>query len=134
MNKFFYSGSFRKISYKEGSGFIFKVGSKRDYKNKTTGKTDYDNVTFIASAFNEATVKFIDKYVKDGDFVEVEGHFHSYTTEKDGVKTYHEDKICDSFRLVGSKGAAAEEKEEETENPKDNLPEGFEALDDDCPW
>ena len=134
MNTFFYSGIFRKVSYKEGSGFIFKVGAKRDYKDKNTNKYEYDNITFIIPSYSDKTIKFVNTYVKDGDFVEVEGHFHSYTTEKDGTKVYHEDKICDTLRPCGSKKSATEGKEEDKDSSKGGIPEGFEVVDEECPW
>ena len=137
MNLLICSGSFKKVAYKEGQSFMFKLGIRRDYKNKTTGKYDYDNPTFYVTKYNENTIKFLNSYVKDGDTVEVQGHINTYATEKDGQKVYHEDHICDSVKLVSAKGGSNAETGNSgtvTESPIVEDSGFVEISDEDCPW
>lgn len=104
MNKVITVGRFAKVWHESGKNFIFKVSVKRNYKNKETGKYDWDNITFMC--YNEGAIKFLENYVNDGDIVSVEGHIHTYAKEADGNKTYHEDKVCDAIRLVAKAGSS----------------------------
>lgn len=137
MNKGFISGIFRKISYKAEGSFFFSIGARRDYKNKETGKYEYDNATFYAPKYATQICEFMDRYIKDGDTVEVEYHIGSYVSEKDGEKVYHEDHICDAIRILKSKEDSAAGQKAESE-PKTkaskNETEEVEVDDEDCPW
>ncbi len=138
-NKGFVSGNFRKVAHNEGGSLMFKVGAKRDYKNKETGKYDYDNVTIIVPKFQESTIKYIEQYLHDGDYVEAEYHVNSYKYEKDGKDMYREDLTCDNIRLIARKDGAANGKEEDNgaavANPAQTaLDEGTEVDDTDSPW
>ena len=134
MNKVLVSGSFRKVAYKEGGSFMFKVGIRRDYKNKE-GKHDYDNITIYVPTFNKTTLEFVKSYVKDGDNVEVEAHMSTYSTEKDGNKVYHQDVICDTIRMNGkiSSETGKEESKEEASKPSETQGE-IEVNNTDVPW
>ena len=134
MNKFFCSGRFRKVAYKEGGSFMFKVGIRRDYKNKETGKHDFDNITIYAPSFNKATIDFLKAYVKDGDNVEVEAHMSTYATEKDGNKVYHQDVICDTIRIVGKASAAEGKDDGASEAKPSEAPTEIEVDNKDVPW
>ena len=136
-NKGFVSGIFRKVAHNDGGGFVFKVGAKRDYKNKETGKYEYDNVTVIIPKFQDATIKYVDQYVHDGDIVECEYHVNSYAYEKDGQKMFREDHTCDNIRLVVKKGEPNEKgngTEKAADPAKTALDEGTVVDDTDCPW
>ena len=131
MNKVLLSGSFKKISHKEGSSFMFKLSCKRDYKNKDTGKYDYDYPTCYCSSFNTGTINFLDKFVSDGDRIEVEGHINTYSTEKEGTKSYFENIAVDTVRLISKKSEAETAPSEGNTEGKS----GEIAVEDtDCPW
>lgn len=102
MNKLLISGNFKKVSHTQGNSLIMKVGSRRDYKNKTTGKREYDNITCYIPKFSQTLIDFVEKFVKDGDIVEVEAHIQTYTTEKNGQTIYHQDVIVDVLRVISS--------------------------------
>ena len=131
MNKVLLSGSFKKISHKEGASFMFKLSCKRDYKNKDTGKYDYDYPTCYCSSFNTGTINFLDKFVSDGDRIEVEGHINTYSTEKEGTKSYFENIAVDTVRLISKKNEAETAPSEGNTEAKS----GEIAVEDtDCPW
>lgn len=125
MNRLLISGNFKKVSHVQGNSLIMKVGVRRDFKSKTTGKREYDNITCYIPKFSEQLIDFVNKFVKDGDNVEVEGHIQTYSTEKNGQTIYHQDVIVDVLRIISSakpegKGTNAESVNNEPINVGDD--------------
>lgn len=138
MNKLMLTGRFSKVWHEEGKAFVFKVSVRRQYKNND-GKYDWDNITVNCPAFNKSSMKYIENYVDEGDIVDVEGHINTYTTEKDGKKIYHEDKVCDSIAIAAKRGSSSDDNKivAEEKITAGSYPEGFEEAgidDDDCPF
>jgi len=134
MNKVLCSGSFRKVAYKDGGSFMFKLGVKRDYKNKETGKYDYDNITMYIPSFNKTVIEFVKSYVNDGDNVEVEAHLSTYATEKEGNKVYHQDVICDAIRVTGKQSEAEKGESAVKEEKEEVVSKEIEVNNTDVPW
>lgn len=129
MNLVFAVGRFGKVWHEAEKSYIFKVSVRRDYKNKETGKYDWDNITFNCPAYNKATVKFLENYVNEGDIVSVQGHVNTYAVEKDGEKVYHEDKVCDSLRIVSRKSDGEGSNVVSEEPIKADAMDGFTEVD-----
>lgn len=140
MNKVLLVGRFKTIWHEEGKGFRFNVSMRRSYKNKETGKYDWDNVSVSCPAFNKSTIKFIEDFIEDGDLVEMEGHVNTYSTENEkGEKSYHQELVCDQIKNHSSKGPGKSDDvvSEEKITADSGCPDGFEEADiddEDCPF
>ena len=69
------------------------------------------------------TAELLQKYVKKGDKVGVEGWIRTGSYEKDGHKVYTTEVVIDSVEFMQPKG-------EKTE-PKQEIPQGFAMITDD---
>ena len=71
------------------------------------------------------TAEFLEKYVGKGNRVAVVGHIQTGSYEKDGVKHYTTDVIVDKVEPIDWK---------EKTGHKEDVPDGFSALDDLMPF
>ncbi|GCC51088.1 single-stranded DNA-binding protein [Chryseotalea sanaruensis] len=82
----------------------FTMATSEVYKDKTTGEkkeiTDWHNV--VARIPQQADI--IQKYVKKGDMLYVEGKLRTRSWEKDGVTRYTTEVIVDNFTMLTPKG------------------------------
>jgi len=93
-----------------GKVATFSVATSETWKDKTTGekkeKTDWHNVV----VWNEGLVGVIDKYVKKGTKVLVEGKLETRKYEKDGVEKYTTEVVLTGFGgqliLLGESGGS----------------------------
>lgn len=134
MNEVLLSGSFKMISKEDGKRVCFKLGIRKDFKDKE-GNYGYNNPLLIVPTYNEGLANFIKTYVKDGDKVEVKAEVTTWEGEsEDGKKTYHQDLICNKLSIISSKEVSKEEKVSE-ESPM--VMDGFTEIDvseDDLPF
>ena len=90
----------------ENGGMIasFTMATSETYKDRNTGErkeiTDWHNV--VARIPQQAEV--IQKYVKKGDMLYVEGKLRTRSWEKDGVTRYTTEVIIDNFTMLTPKG------------------------------
>lgn len=90
----------------ENGGMIanFTMATSEVYKDRTTGEkkeiTDWHNV--VARIPQQADV--IQKYVKKGDMLYVEGKLRTRSWEKDGQTRYTTEVIVDNFTMLTPKG------------------------------
>ena len=80
-------------------------------------KTDFPSVV----AFGK-TGEIVDKYVRKGHLLGVEGRLQTGSYEKDGTTVYTTDVIADRVQLLTPK---------DTTPAEDDIPSGFSKLDDD---
>ena len=102
----------------------FTVACDRAFKRE-----GQDSADFISCVAFGKTAEFIEKYFTKGMKIEVNGRIQTGSYEKDGVKHYTTDVICDSVAFAESKKAAGEEAKKES--PDDgflNVPEGSTDL------
>ena len=75
----------------------FSIACSESWKDKTTGekkeKTEWINV----AVFNEGLVGVIEKYVKKGSKIFLEGQFSTREYEKDGSKRYTTEVVIRAF-------------------------------------
>jgi single-strand DNA-binding protein len=90
----------------ENGGMIanFSMATSETYKDRTTGEkkeiTDWHNV--VARIPQQAEI--IQKYVKKGDMLYVEGKLRTRSWEKDGQTRYTTEVIIDNFTMLTPKG------------------------------
>lgn len=97
----------------------FTVACDRRYK-----KEGQDSADFISCVAFNKTAEFVEKYFTKGMKIEIEGRIQTGSYEKDGVKHYTTDIVCENVGFAESK--KAEQKEEPKEDPYDgfmNVPE-----------
>lgn len=93
----------------------FNGACSRSYKKEGQPEADFFN--FVAFG---KTAETIEKYVKKGTKIVVEGELNNNNYEKDGVKHYADQIVVNSFEFCESK--KAEEKPQDDSN-------GFMSLD-----
>ena len=81
---------------------------------------------FISCTAFGKSAEIIDRYVTKGNRLGVIGHIQTGSFEKDGRKVYTTDVIVDEFEFLESKG--------QKETSSEEVPTGFEAMDDDVPF
>lgn len=80
----------------------FTMATSETYKDRTTGEkkeiTDWHNVV----ARNQGA-EIIQKYVRKGDMLYVEGKLRTRSWEKDGITRYTTEVIVDNFTMLSPK-------------------------------
>jgi single-strand DNA-binding protein len=90
----------------ENGGMIanFTMATSETYKDRTTGEkkeiTDWHNV--VARIPQQAEI--IQKYVKKGDMLYVEGKLRTRSWEKDNITRYTTEVLVDNFTMLTPKG------------------------------
>lgn len=81
----------------------FSVATNRTFKNKEgvqQDQTEYHNVV----AFGR-TADIIGQYIKKGRAIFVEGRLQTRSWDKEGVKQYRTEVVCDTFQFGADSGA-----------------------------
>lgn len=131
MNQVIISGRLTKdpeIRYTAGTqmavaSFTVALGRGKDKNGKDRG-TDFPRCT----AFGR-TAENLEKFSGKGLRVQVIGHIHTDSYEKDGVMHYTTDVICDRVEFIDWKGS-----NQQSGQQADYAPEGFSAIDEDIPF
>lgn len=76
-----------------------------------------DKADFISCVAFGKTAEFIEKYFTKGVKIEIDGRIQTGSYEKDGVKHYTTDIVCEAVGFAESKRAAGE--------APDNIEDGF---------
>jgi single-strand DNA-binding protein len=78
----------------------FSVATSEKWKDKRSGemqeKTEWHNIVI----WNEKTIEFVDKWLKKGDLVRIEGKIQTRSWEKDGEKRYATEIVIPVFAPV----------------------------------
>ena len=85
----------------------FTIACDRRFK-----KQGQDNADFISCVAFGKTAEFVEKYTRKGIKLEIDGRIQTGSYEKDGVKHYTTDVICETVGFAESK---KQEKPEEVE-------------------
>ena len=107
MNKWLGTGRLtRNPDMKQGETLVarFTVACDRAYKRE-----GQDSADFISCVAFGKTAEFMEKYFAKGMKAEIEGRIQTGSYEKDGVKHYTTDIICDRVGFAESKKAAKED-------------------------
>jgi single-strand DNA-binding protein len=94
----------------------FSLATSESYKNKAGEKVETTEWHSIV-AWNRLA-EIIEKYVKKGDQLYLEGSIKTRSYEKDGVKKYVTEIVADKIELLGGKKQSTE-----SEKAPDDLPE-----------
>lgn len=91
-----------------------------------------DPADFISCVAFGTTAQLIERYVKKGNRLAVEGHINTGSYEKDGRKIYTTDVIVDRMEFISS----LKESDSAQPDAPEQTPEqaGFAAMDDDIPF
>lgn len=102
----------------------FSLATSETYKDKRTGEkkeeTEWHNIV-IWGKLSEV----VEKYVKKGDLLYIEGKIKTRTWEKDGVTRYTTEILGNNIQMLGSKGSneyASHNKPNQEEDETGNLP------------
>jgi single-strand DNA-binding protein len=82
----------------------FSIATSETYKNKdgqTVDQTEWHNIVAW-----RGLADIIEKYVKKGQLVYIEGKIRSRTYEKDGIKKYYTEIVADNMQMLGGKREA----------------------------
>jgi len=101
----------------------FTVACDRAFKRE-----GQDSADFIPCVAFGKTAEFIEKYFTKGMKIEVNGRIQTGSYEKDGVKHYTTDVICDSVGFAESKKAEQKEAKESPDDGFLNVTEGSTDL------
>ena len=85
---------------------------------------DKDNTEFISCRAYGKTAELLVQYCKKGSQIGLNGSVHAYTTDRDGVREYHQEVLVNSIEFLSPKETAAQIVEEEPEyiDPNSDLP------------
>lgn len=97
----------------------FTVACDRAFKRE-----GQDSADFISCVAFGKTAEFIEKYFTKGMKIEVNGRIQTGSYEKDGVKHYTTDVICDSVAFAESKRFQGEPHKAEEDEGFLDVPEG----------
>ncbi len=92
----------------------FTLAVTRKFKNQN-GEYESDFINCIAY---KSTAELLNKYVKKGDLLGIEGRIQTRNYEKDGKRIYVTEVIVDSMDFLQAK---KDESKQETENTKQKL-------------
>lgn len=92
----------------------FTLAVTRKFKNQN-GEYESDFINCIAY---KSTAELLNKYVKKGDLLGIEGRIQTRNYEKDGKRVYVTEVIVDSIDFLQSR---KDESKQETENTKQKL-------------
>ena len=93
--------------------------------DRMNGGTDFPSIV----AFGK-TAENCEKYLSKGRQVGITGRIQTGSYEKDGRKIYTTDVVASRVEFLGGKSSDTESTAQESID----IPEGFEALDDDVPF
>jgi single-strand DNA-binding protein len=96
-----------------------------DRRFKTEGQPSADFISCVAFG---KTAEFLEKYIKQGVKIALEGRIQTGSYEKDGVKHYTTDIVAESVEFAESKKASEENTQEPPAESNDfiEIPEGIE--------
>ncbi len=81
----------------------FSLATSETYKDRTTGErkeqTEWHNVVLW-----RGLAEVVEKYVKKGDMIYVEGKLRTRSWEKDGVTRYTTEVVGDNMTMLGGGG------------------------------
>lgn len=92
-----------------------------------------DETDFIACQAWNKTAELLDKYVKKGDKIIVEGFIRTGQYEKNGQKIFTTDVVVENIEFCQSK-SEGKPVEKRVEKPTQEQIEGFAQLDEDFPF
>jgi single-strand DNA-binding protein len=99
----------------------FSLATNETYKNKTTGEkvenTEWHNITAW-----RGVAEVIEKYVKKGDLVYIEGKLKTRSWEKDGITRYTTEIVADRLTMLGGGKQQTAAPQQETQQETDDLP------------
>ena len=105
------------------------IATSEKWKDKTTGeareKTEWHRVVF-----RQRLAEIVEKYVKKGDKIYVEGKLATRKYEKDGVNHYSTEIQAFQMQMLGSKAGGAE-RDAAPASTAPGAPSGLPATDDD---
>lgn len=104
---------------------IARFGVAVNRKFKTNGQYEADFPSCVAMG---KTGEFVEKYFHKGDLIAIEGRLQTGSYEKDGVKVYTTDVMCESVEFAQSKSDNAAASNEPKKSGSDfvDVPEGVE--------
>lgn len=96
-------GNDPETKYTQGGMAVTKISLattsvRKDKEGNTQERTEWHRVTFFGKLGEIAG-----EYLRKGSQVYVEGSIRYSETEKDGVKRYYTDIICDEMQMLGGK-------------------------------
>ncbi len=96
-------GNDPETKYTQGGMAVTKISLattsvRKDKEGNTQERTEWHRVTFFGKLGEIAG-----EYLRKGSQVYVEGSIRYSETEKDGVKRYYTDIVCDEMQMLGGK-------------------------------
>ena len=86
---------------------------------------DKDNTEYISCRAYGKTAELLASYCKKGSQIGLNGSVHAYTTDRDGVREYHQEVLVSSIEFLSPKQETAApivEEEPEYIDPNSDLP------------
>ncbi|MEM9337217.1 MAG: single-stranded DNA-binding protein [Bacteroidota bacterium] len=81
----------------------FSIATSETYKDRTTGErreqTEWHNIVLW-----RGLAEIVEKYVKKGDMIYVEGKLRTRSWEKDGITRYTTEVVGDNMTMLGGGG------------------------------
>lgn len=100
---------------------VFSVATSKYYKDKNGEKVTDTTWHNIVAWKNVADI--VERFVKKGSLVHIEGEIKNRNYEKDGHKVYVSEIVATSIVLLGDKGQDRSNETPQNENEPDNAPE-----------
>ena len=109
----------------------FTLAVDRPVRSGAEKQTDFPSVVCFGK-----TAELVEQYVSKGRRVAVSGRIQTGSyTNKDGQKVYTTEVVADRVEFLDSgSGAPRTEGAEPSENRANDVPDGFDALDDELPF
>lgn len=115
----------------------FTVATNEEWKDKQTGqkqtKTEWHRIVTF-----DKLAEIAGQYLAKGASVYLEGKLQTREWEKDGVKRYTTEIVCDQMQMMGGKGEGQQQGKPDQQQPKPQQSQqgkqGPDDFDDDIPF
>jgi single-strand DNA-binding protein len=99
----------------------FSIATSETYKKRAGEKvedTEWHNIV----VWREGLVGIIEKYVKKGDQIHIEGKLKTRSWEKDGITRYTTEIVADRLTMLGGGNKQTATPQQETQQETEDLP------------
>ncbi|MBC6401001.1 MAG: single-stranded DNA-binding protein [Ekhidna sp.] len=83
----------------------FSMATSETYPDRQTGEKKEQTEWHNVAVWRKGLVEVVEKYVKKGDMIYVEGKLKTRSWEKDGITRYSTEVVVDNMTMLGGKAA-----------------------------
>jgi len=111
----------------------FSVATSEEWKDKNSGEKQ-EKVEWHRIAIFGKLAEIVEKYVKKGSKLYLEGRLQTREWEQDGVKRYSTEVVCNELQMLDSKPQGGQGQPAQQQSQPQAAPSNFDNFDDDIPF